>query len=107
MTHTPTPQEIERINGLRVEVDGYVATLYHDGERIGQWQAGIREYEAAGVEWPGCSCGEEPCRHGLAYYWGETLSPAELLALADGHSACNTAGAFAAAKGAEIVEVES
>lgn len=71
-----------RVNGLRVEVEDYVATAYRDGERIGQWQAGVREYAAAGVEWPGCSCGEDTCRHGLAHYWGETLSPAELDALA-------------------------
>lgn len=68
--------------GLRIEVNGYVATLYRDGERVGEWQAGPREYAAAGAEWPGCSCGDEVCRHGLAYYWGETLSAAELDALA-------------------------
>lgn len=71
-----------KINSLRVEVEDYVATAYRDGEPIGQWQAGVREYAAAGVEWPGCTCGEEPCRHGLAHYWGEALSPVELDALA-------------------------
>lgn len=71
---------------IKIEVAGGVATLYRNGERVGEWQAGIREYAAAGVEWPGCSCGEEPCRHGLAHYWGETLSVAELEALAARHA---------------------
>lgn len=90
--------DIMDLGDLRVEIDGYVATLYLDGERVGQWQAGFREYEAAGVEWPGCSCGEEPCRHGFVHYWGETLSLAEMIALADGHNVRSFAGANAPAK---------
>ena len=34
--------------------------------------AGSREYAAAGVPWPGCSCGADECAHGLAHYWVES-----------------------------------
>lgn len=58
-----------------ITVSNYVATLWRDGERVGEWQAGPDEYAAAGQEWPGCTCVDayagRPCRHGLAHYWGE------------------------------------
>ena len=65
-----------------IKVEGAVATLWRDGERVGEWQAGPQEYAAAGLDWPGCTCGDPECRHGLAHYWGEQLSTAELAAMA-------------------------
>lgn len=59
-----------------ITVDDGVATGWDaDGQRVGQWEAGMQDYDAAGIEWPGCTCcaaadGRE-CDHGQAYYWGE------------------------------------
>lgn len=92
----------------RIVISDYVATLYRDGEPVGEWQAGSREYAAAGLPWPGCTCGDDECRHGLAHYWGETLSPVELDALAGASvAAIGNDPVMAFGEGAEIVEVES
>lgn len=64
-----------------ITVERGVATLHRGGERVGQWQAGWREYVAAGLAWPGCSCCDPECRHGLAHYWGEQPSSAGIDAL--------------------------
>lgn len=55
----------------RITVRNGVATAWRDGEQVGQWQAGPDEYAAAGLEWPGCTCGDNQCQHDLAHYWGE------------------------------------
>lgn len=67
---------------VTVEVGQGVATIYRDGVRVGESQAGELHHAAAGVPWPGCTCCDPECRHGLAHYWGEDLSADELRELA-------------------------
>ena len=65
-----------------VTIDRGIATAWRWGVRVGQWEAGLLECAAAGVNIPMCSCGSVECQRGLAYYWGEMWSSEKLRGLA-------------------------
>lgn len=66
-----------------ITVGGRVATWWVKGERVGEWEADARLYEAAGIEGyePLCGCDPARCCCGLAHFWGRAPSFIEELAM--------------------------